>query len=150
MGWDEIQKGSGDGAFVKFDTDKPVKIHLLNDKVETKGVHWPQVGKGAAIDCTGAGCLCCADQAKYKAKQLRHTVEAYVFALKMTKKLEGGNGIFLNIKDIRESYGNTLDKVDLVITKRDQNSKISYTVVPVPTVFTPTMLVDHDPEGTPF
>lgn len=153
MSWETIGNNAKDKKseipYVKFPQGQTL-IRILDDAPYSRWTHWlPKAngGKGLSVDCIGKECpVCKARRESEENKNLfsvrqAHSINVLVKKLGSETKnevmiLEGGNGLFSDIKSIMsllemQGLPKDLTMTDIVVIRTGEKLSTKYSVMPV-------------------
>lgn len=143
MAWNKVGMSSGGNGTTKDDyirlTDgQKVRIHVLLDQGEEPYSYFSvfigpdQKSKRTVIIGPENENHEAITQEKKRAK---HAVNVWDYQAKRVRILDAGNRLMEEIKNIWETYGQSLDTVDLVINKKGTGLATEWHATPVPSAF---------------
>lgn len=153
MGWREVGTGQGGGAgILKWNTGERKMLHILfRPKEEPHNFrqhYFKSLNKGAT--CIGAGCPACALPNNKAA--LRHVFRVYDYKEKRVAHWIASDTTATSIKNTMEAAkeaGQTLDTLDLAVTRQGDKQQTRYDVSSFPSRFKDSMAPDAEwPELT--
>lgn len=140
MSWDAIRESKASGDYTKIEAGKPVTLHIIGDSPK---IVYQHEGEGKPIFCDGGECPLCKAGAK---RQTQFMISVLNMDSKKQELLKKGVKVFEQIDQIRRDYGGSLSTIDLKITRSGSGKNDTrYLVVPIPTKYKPSMIVDSDP-----
>lgn len=140
MSWDSIKEKSS--KYVKIAAGKSARLHFLGEPDE-RVVHFVD---NKYSPCTDGDCALC-QQGKERID--RFAVSVFNMEKKISQIFEGPVSIIVQIRTIRDAYNKNIEGLDFMVN-RSEGSPAKYTVVPVPTLFHPSMLKEKAVEDAPF
>lgn len=139
MGWDSVTEG-GSSSNLKVKAGTPAKVHVLNSADGPKSfesVYFQALNKGAIIDPDNNPLEGLDDEFKLRK---RHAFIVFDFADSEVKTFVVSNQVANQLKGIMKEYDDSLDAVDLKITRSGEGLATKYQVIPVATKFTDDMI----------
>lgn len=153
MSWENIgtdaKEKKSEIPYVKFPQGQTL-IRILDDAPYSRWTHWltkANAGKGLSVDCIGKECPVCKARRESEENKTAFTVRQAHSINVLVKKLgnetknevmvlEGGNGLFADIKAIMslmEMQGQPKDltMTDIVVMRTGEKLSTKYSVMPV-------------------
>lgn len=143
MGWEDVNEGGG-GGYLKVKAGTPAKVHVLNSADGPKSfssVYFSDLNRGAVVDPDNNPLAGLDDE--YKLRK-RHAFTVLDYADKEVKVFVCSNQVANQIKGIMKEYDDSLDTVDLKITRTGEGLTTKYQVIPVKTAYTDDMIEGKD------
>lgn len=145
VGWENIIENSGGGAdWLKLESGKKTKIHILDDAPIQFVQHSHKTEKMKPERCKGKDCTYCLDKDNYRSR-VRYAIAVFNMDEKKIQALEQGPQVFKQINAAREAYEGNLKNADIIVSKTGSGQETRYTAIPVPTTFKDEMVKDLEP-----
>jgi len=128
--WEKVGKYSGGGSdFIKLKNGEKIRVHILSSEPRVVFQVYDHVGRKNANIPEG---FKLPDGVSLR---VQHAFVVYNMTAAKVQVLAMSDTTCEKLKEVYESYGGSLDKVDIDYKRRGENLETEYDCVPVPTAF---------------